>query len=180
MTPMTGTYELGPDSGDLLLHTTCEGAMAKMGHDLTLVVDRWHGTLAVGETPADSSLRVTADLDSIRVRDSSGGAKPVSDSDRAQIEKNAQSSLGVAANPELAFTSTAVDGTWESGRVEGPLTLNGRSERQELAVTGDGTTFTLTGDISQKRFGIKPFSAMMGALRLGDTVAVEVTVELEG
>lgn len=178
MTPRPGTHDLGPVLCDLLLRTSCAGAMARMGHDLTLVVEDWRGTLVLGDAPATSSIRMTADLASLRVREGHGGPKPMTDADRPQIERHAARSLDVAQHPELSFTSTAIDGTWESGRVEGRLTLHGRTQSQAFAVAATETGFRLTGEVVQSRFGITPYSAMMGALRVGDAVGVEVTVEL--
>lgn len=176
---MPGSHDLGPVLCDLLLQTTCEGAMARMGHDLNLVVDDWRGTLVLGESPADCSLRVTADLRSLRVREGRGGAKPLTAKDSAGILDNARAALDVDRHPELSFTSTAIDGSWEAGRIEGRLTLRGRTEVQDFAVARDEDAYTLSGQVIQTRFGIKPYSAMMGALRVGDAVDIVARVRLD-
>lgn len=178
MTPASGTYDLDAQSGDLLLDTTCEGPMAKMGHDLTLIVNDWHATLALGDAPDASSLSMTANLESLRVRDSRGGSKPAGEGDFAKIQEHAASALGVAQYPELSFASTAIEGDWESGRLEGQLTLHGQSHPQVFDVVATEGGFKLTGVVKQSRFGVKPFSTMMGALRLVDDVAVEVAIVL--
>ncbi|MGA4506476.1 YceI family protein [Propionibacteriaceae bacterium G1746] len=178
MEPTPGRIELGPSNADLLLHTTCEGAMARMGHDLTLEVRDWTGELVVGATPGESQLKVTAQLGSLAVRESRGGSKEVSDGDRAAILKNAASSMGVAKQPQLVFTATSITGTWDRGRVEGALSLNGRSEVQAFDVAAVEDGWRLSGVMSQGRYGIKPYSALMGALRVADAVDVEVTLTI--
>ncbi|TQL63496.1 YceI family protein [Propioniferax innocua] len=178
MTITPGIHEIGPDQGDLRLHTTCRGAMARMGHDLTLGVDTWRAKLDAGETVDACALRVTADLTTLRVVSSSGGAKPTTEEDHEQIIANAADSLGVATHPQLTYVSTSIGGTWDAGRVDGQLTLHGTTAPQSFDVRADGDAHVLTGTITQSHFGIKPFSAMMGALKLADEVAVEVRVVL--
>jgi hypothetical protein len=48
---IAGAYRLGPEWGQLLVHTTRTGLGAKAGHDLTIEVTRWHGCGTVD--PAD-------------------------------------------------------------------------------------------------------------------------------
>ena len=177
MTLTPGTHTLGPTTADLLLHTSVEGRLAKLGHSLTLIVEDWQAEVVVGENPESSSLQVAARLGSLRVRAGRGGAKPVSDKDRGDIEKNAVAALEVERFPELTFVSTGASGSWEGGRIEGTLGLHGQSQPQAFDVEAVGDGFRLSGEIVQSRFGIKVFSTMMGALKLGDAVAVEVTVD---
>ena len=170
------THTLPTDDSHLHIRTMTSGPMASMGHDLTLAFD-WNGALELADTPAGSSLRVTADLRTMQIVSASGGAKPLSDNDRKQILTNGQKSLGVGKHPELTFVSTTITGTWESGRVDGELTLHGVTAVQAFDVAAEGDGFRLTGVITQSRFGIKPFSTMMGALKLGDDVAVDAVVK---
>ena len=173
-----GTHDIGPDQGHLRLYTTCKGAMARMGHDLTFGVDTWKAKLDAGETVDACTLRVTADLTTLRILDSSGGAKPATEKDHKEIVANARTSLDVSAHPQLTYVSTSIGGTWEAGRVDGQLTFHGTTAPQSFDVKADGDSYVLTGAITQTHFGIKPFSTMMGALKIADDVAVEARVVL--
>jgi hypothetical protein len=83
-----GAYRLGPESGRLLVKTTRTGLGAKAGHDLTIEVTRWHGRATVdAATPANSSVAVEVEVDSLEVREGTGGVKPPTDADRAEIKK---------------------------------------------------------------------------------------------
>jgi len=85
---IAGAYRFGPELGRLLVHTTRTGLGAKAGHDLTIEVTRWHGRATVDPaTPANSSVTVEVDADSFEVRTGTGGVKPLSDADRAEIHK---------------------------------------------------------------------------------------------
>lgn len=180
MSIQPGTYRLGPDDGDLLLHTTCEGPAARLGHELTLIVRNWAATLELGDTPEATALTATVDLTSLVVKDSRGGAKSMTDTDRRDIERNAQKSLATARHPEAAFAVSGTTGSWTEGEVTGDLTLHGRTEPVTFQVIAAADGFRLGGELRQTVFGIGPYSAMMGALRLGDSVLVEVTVTIPG
>lgn len=181
MAPMNvepGTHELTEANGDLLLYTTVEGPAASLGHNLILRPEHWRATANVGASPEASSLHVSVDLQTLAVYGSRGGAGPIKPSDRKIVDKNIGKALQVAAHPRLSFVSDSITGTWEQATVKGTMTLRGRSEEQEFTITStDGSTFTLEGTITQTRYGVTPFSTMIGAMRLGDDVKVQVSVK---
>jgi len=86
MAASAGTHRLGPDAGRVVVKTTRAGLAARVGHDLTLELTRWSADVTV---PADdlSAAVVTAELDlgSLVVREGTGGARPLTDSDRRDI-----------------------------------------------------------------------------------------------
>lgn len=174
MTFPTGRQEFGAGDTDLLVHTTCDGAAARLGHNLTLVFTAWRAVLVTGDEPATSSLEVTVDLDSLDIRDSSGGVKPMTDHDRAEIKRNAAKSLRTREHPQLRFVTTGITGSWTAGEVTGDVTLNGTTGPATFQVVALDGGFRLGGELKQSAFGIKPYSAMMGTLRLSDSVLVEV------
>ncbi|MEV5747966.1 YceI family protein [Actinoallomurus sp. NPDC052308] len=176
----TGTYALGPDSGSLLLRTSRSGVGRKVGHDLTIEVTRWSGEAAVDPTdPASLSVNVDAEVDSLRVREGTGGVKPLTDSDRAEIEKNAREKiLHAGAHPLITFRSSGAQGTPESFTLTGELTIMGRT--RPLTVRGGVADDRVRGraTVVQTQWGIKPYSALLGALKLADEVEVEFDLAL--
>ena len=111
----------------------------------------------------------TDKLNKVELIDGEQTIRVTKDDGKTKIINNALGIMGASTHPELSFTSTAIAGSWDEGKVEGTLTVNGRSEVQQFDVAreADGR-YRLTGTISQSRYGIKPYSAMMGALRLGE------------
>ena len=65
--------------------------------------------------------------------------------------------------------------------MEGTLTLLGvdRPARLEVADLGGGR-YRVTGRVVQSDYGIRPYSAFLGALKLADPVEVEAEIELPG
>ena len=204
MAASTGTYRLGPDAGQVVIKTTRAGLAARVGHDLSIDVSRWSaditvpGGTALTETAADgtgadgtaadelSAATVTAELDlgSLVVREGTGGARPLSASDRRDIESTMRKILGGngggGGRPAAAtFRSTRVIPSSGGGAIEGTLTLNGRSQPVRLQLTSPGPgRYRGSVTVVQSAFGIKPYTGFFGALKLRDEVVAEFEVDL--
>jgi len=170
-----GTYTLGPGSGQLRLTTTRTGLGARAGHDLTIEVTRWHADVIVDTgNPSASSVRVEADTGSLEVREGTGGIKPLTDSDRAQIKTTIQQKiLHTGRHPAITFASSRVAGTAESFTVDGDLTMTGVT--RPVTVHGRVADGRVHGSaiIVQSRWGIRPYTGFFGALKLSDEVTIE-------
>lgn len=176
----TGRYVFGAEHGELLLHTARTGLGRRAGHDLTLRATRWTGTAEVGDgTPLSTDVRVDVAVAGLEVLAGTGGVMPLTDADRAQILDRLRSDrlLHAARHPTITYRSDAVAGTAESFRLEGHLTVAGASH--PLTVTGgrsaDGRVRG-SATVTQSRWGIRPYTALLGALRLADDVRVEFDV----
>jgi polyisoprenoid-binding protein YceI len=178
----TGTYTIGPDQGTLLIRTSREGAAAKMGHDLTLEAARWSAMVVVdAEEPSRSSITATVDAASLEVREAHGGAIPLTDKQRGEVGANIRNKVLNSSNyPEISFRSTLTAGDANGGTVSGDLTIAGRSRPVQLRLTAapDADRVTVTATVVQSHHGIKPYSAMLGALKVKDVVEIEVDVRL--
>jgi polyisoprenoid-binding protein YceI len=174
-----GAYRLGPESGQLLVHTTRTGLGAKAGHDLSIEVTSWHARATVDPaTPANSSVTVEVDADSFEVREGTGGVKPLTDADRAEIKKTLGKILNTAQHPTITFRSRRVDGSAGSFTCDGELTIMGVT--RPVLVEGRVADGRVVGGASvvQSRWGIRPYSAFFGALKLSDEVKIDFDVAL--
>jgi polyisoprenoid-binding protein YceI len=175
-----GSYEVGPQSGRLLVRTARTGVGARAGHDLTLEVTRWWGNVAVDvASPADCAVTVEVEVESIEVREGTGGLRPLTDGDRVEIGRTLRDKiLQISRYPTITFRSTRVTGTPEEFFIDGELTITGVTE--PVTVRGTLTDGRARGSatVTQSTWGIKPYSAFFGALRLRDEVEVEFDVAL--
>ncbi len=162
-----GTHTIGPSNGSLKVKTGKEGAAAKMGHNLVLGVNSWEATVEGGDSP---SIKLTADPGSIEVVSGDGGAKPLGDKDKADIKKGMDKK--VLGSSQITFTSSEVS----DSQAKGDLSIAGGSSQVTVPISVSGDKISGSIQLSQKDFGIKQFSAMMGALKVTD----QVTVEFEG
>ncbi len=177
----TGTFDIGPSQGTFQLHTSREGMAKKIGHDLVIEATSWSAKVnADGANVASSSAKVTVDTRSFKVVSGAGGAKPLSDKDRKDIEENIDKKvLKTDKFPEITFSSTKVqDNGGGKATVHGDLTIMGtaRPASMDVVVVGDKATGTMT--VTQSDWGIKPFSALMGALKLADTLTIKVEASI--
>jgi hypothetical protein len=170
-----GTHRLGPGNATLAVRTKRGGAAAKAGHDLDMLVTAWEGSLEVGDDGAATAAHLAADATSLRVQKGSGGMQALSEDDKANIHQTIDDE--VLKRQDIAFRSTGVESAGEGLHVEGELTLAGTTKPLsfDLAVGADGS-LAATAVVTQTSFGMKPYSALWGALKVLD----EVEVVLDG
>jgi polyisoprenoid-binding protein YceI len=176
-----GHHEFGPDQGRITLRTSRDGLAASAGHDLTIDAARWSGALVVGADMEPVSLEVTVDLGALVVREGTGGIKPLSDRDKREISVTARKVLGVDRYPQATFTASGFEASPDrsGGVVAGSLTLAGQSRPVRLEVTEAGPSrYRATTTVRHSDFGIKPYSAFLGSLKVADAVQVEVNLDL--
>ncbi|MER7543111.1 YceI family protein [Actinomadura sp.] len=171
---MEGTVELGPEDGRLLLRTGRSGLGRRAGHDLTIEATRWTARVEAREPPDASSVEVAVGVDGLEVREGTGGALPLTDQDRADIRRNLRKILDTGRYPEVVFVSTAIGEDF----VEGDLTIMGRTKPVRIRASRDGDRVRGAATVTQTRWGVKPYSAFFGALRLADDVEVEFDLRL--
>lgn len=167
-----GTYELGPHNATLRLHTYREGMAKKVGHDLVLEVTDWRATAEVAEDASESTVVASINPRSIEVVEGTGGVKPLSSGDRADIKKNLEKKvLDTAKHPEITFRSTSVEAKGDDAvRINGDLTIVGNTRPITLDVALQPGRATATTSVVQSRWGIKPYTGLMGALKVRDDV----------
>jgi hypothetical protein len=178
MSIQPGSFRLGPGDGTLVIRTGRTGAAAKAGHDLVIEVGAWEGTLDVGDDPAQMAIGLDADPSSLRVREGSGGMQALGDDDKADIQQTIDDE--VLQRKPIAFRSTRVAPAGADGlSVEGELTLAGQTRPIAFALTiADGATLRARAVVKQSDWGMKPYSALFGALKVADEVEVKIDAAL--
>lgn len=143
------------------------GLLSAIAHDLEIDVERFE--IEVAE---DGSIEASFDATSLRVLDAVVDGRPspgtISAKDKKKIEANIVGDvLHPKKHPRVRFVSTEVG----ESKVRGRLELHGRSEEITLVRTGeDEAEVTL----HQPDFGIEPFSAMLGTLRIKPDIRIRL------
>ena len=167
-----GTHTFGPDNATLTVHTTKTGAAARAGHNLVIEVRTWSATADVGD---ETTMSLIADSHSLRVIEASGGMQPLGDEEMASIAKTIDAE--VLQGTTIAFASTEVRETadGEGLAVTGELELNNVTHPVsfELRPDGDGG-MGATAVFRQSDWGMKPYSALFGTLKVVDEVEVSM------
>ncbi len=168
---------IGPDAGTLAVKTYREGVAQKIGHDLVIEVTKWDATVDVRPDGVVQSIQLNADPSSLQVREGRNGLKPLTDKDRSDIRKSIDEK--VLRGKPITFASSAVEPRDGGLTVRGDLTMAGttRPSAFDVDVSGDGrAAATLT--VTQSEWGIKPYKAFMGALKVRDSVEIVLDVRL--
>ena len=171
------TQTLDAASGELQVITGTAGPAAKMGHRLTLAMRSWQATVQwTGKNPA--AVELTVAVDSLQVLGGGGGVTPLTAPEKAVARSNALKSLDAKKFPRIRFTSEQISTTADGYRLEGRLEIHGTSRPQTVDVTAHDDRTRLSAEVAvrQSDFGVKPYSLMMGALKVAD----EVTVRFNG
>ena len=168
------SQRFGPDNARLTIRTARTGAVAKAGHDLLIEVGSWQATL---DPEAQPALTLTADSRSLRVLDGTGGVKALDDDDKVNIAQTIDDEILEGA--PIEFRSSGVEAGVDGGlRVTGDLAIGDARHPVafDLAVDGDGR---LTGGarLLQTDWGIKPYSALFGTLKVADEVRIEIDAD---
>jgi polyisoprenoid-binding protein YceI len=162
---LQGTHQLGPENARLLVKTKRTGAAAKAGHNLTIEVTSWSGSL--------DSTGATLEVDpaSLRVIEGSGGMQALDDGDKANIEQTIRDE--VLTKGPIEFHSTEVGADGDSLHLSGELNLMGETRPLafDVAADGDGRLSASTV-VKQTDWGIKPYSGLFGALKVVDEIEI--------
>lgn len=173
----SGTHLLRPEEATLSVHTKRAGAAAKAGHDLEIRVTSWRATLAVGEEPAEASVELSADATSLRVIAGTGGIGGLDDGDKANIEQTINDEVLERGRIEFRSRRAQPSSDGSGISIEGELTIGERTEPLgfDLLIGEDGA-LKARAVVKQTDWGIEPYSALLGALKVKD----EVEVVLDG
>ena len=180
---MVDPLRITPRDGTILVRTDVAGRAARVGHRLVLAFDEWGAEVDFDEAgPSRIGLRV--DIASLRVASGTGGAAPLTPVDRGLIRRNALQALDADAHPWSTFRSDSVAAQHDRLDVIGGIAIAGatRPLAVSLAVSRDAGRITASGRIPlrQTDFGIRPYSALLGSLRVADEVSVEIAVTVPG
>ena len=165
---------LRASTGSVLITRRClstrerGGAAAKAGHDLELHVTSWEATLDLEAGTAELS----ADGSSLRVQKGTGGMMELGDEDKENIHKTIDDEVLEKRN--ITFRSTSVEGDHAHYRVDGELTLGGKTQPLSFDLVVDNGAVSARATVTQTRWGMKPFSALFGTLKVLDEVEVQL------
>jgi hypothetical protein len=166
-----------PSSAECLVLTFKEGLLSAVAHDLQIRVGRFD--IDVDDETHAITARFEAGSLTVVTAMHDGAPRPeaLSEADKRKIEQNIQADvLDVRAHPDILFRSTEVSAEGEGYRVRGDLTLHGRTRSIAFSVGKKGDRLVAEVPIHQPDFGIKPYSAMLGTLKVKADVTVRCSV----
>jgi polyisoprenoid-binding protein YceI len=171
------TLVYGPANSRCEVLVFREGPLSLAGHDLLLRVEAFEVAL----DPGAPSVVVRVDAGSLRVvtalrdgRELPGALRPA---DVRDIEETvAREILRAPIYPEIRFTSTEiVSAPGDSWEARGSLTMVGATRPLSIVVRRRDGQRAAEATVHQPDFGIRPYRAMLGALRVNSDVLVRAS-----
>jgi polyisoprenoid-binding protein YceI len=171
----SGSWTLDAAAGELTVRTGVAGRAARMGHRLTLAMTRWQaGVKWVEGEPSTGELVV--EVDSLQVLRGEGGVKGLSGPEKTVARSNALKSLSASRFPQIRFLADVIAKTEDGYRLQGTLHIRGNARPHTIDLRtdelGDSWRLAAESTVRQSDFGVKPFSMLLGSLRVADEVAV--------
>jgi hypothetical protein len=165
-----------PSNAEIVVYTFKEGLLSTFGHDLEIratrfVIEGDEGTRR-GEARIEAgALRVVG-----AVYDGVTKADALSDNDKRSIEDDIfQNVLDVDDHPEIRFVALRVDEHGDEVLITGELSLHGVTRPLAMTARHKGDRWVADVPLHQPDFGITPFRAFLGSLRIKPDVRVHVS-----
>jgi hypothetical protein len=160
-----------------LVYSYKDGLLSKIAHDLKHRVTRF--TLRIDEQT--NAIEAEIDARSLRVecvmKDGVESSNGLSADDKKKIEDQiAGDVLHADTHPTIRFSGAAVTHTRDGMRIEGTLALNEVTRPMTAIARRVNGHYEAELSIHQPAFNIKPFSAMMGTLKIKPDVVVKMVV----
>jgi len=170
-------HRLDPSNASCFVFTFKEGLLSLVAHDLKIRVTRF----SIDVDEAARAVTGRFDATSLRVVCAMNGDEEspgtLSDAQKSEIEANiVKDVLATAEFPEIRFASTSVKDDKDGFRVAGDLLLHGVSKRVALKVERDADGYVARARVHQPDFGIRPYSALFGTLKVKAEVEIRVVV----
>lgn len=165
--------KLNPQTSTFLVHTQTEGLLSALAHKRTIEATQFSGTIIYNEEDLTKS-RVEL---LIETQGLSPADKTLSKGDREKITENMRDSIMADTFPTMHFGSQTVVPNSKGIRVAGDLRMKGNARRISLDVALEKINNELRSSgefkVRQTDFGIQPYSALLGTIRVADELRFE-------
>jgi polyisoprenoid-binding protein YceI len=184
-------YALQATPSEAIARVYREGALARLGHNHVLRATQLGGMAVLADDWRQSRFHIVIplaalELDEAALRRREGGdfASELSAADIAATRANmlGEQSLRAEQFPQLTVEGGIAGGTRAAPELDAVITLAGAALRQRLPVRlqEDAAGLNVSGEMAlrQSDYGITPFSALLGALRVRDVVDIVFRLRL--
>jgi len=160
------------------IFTFKEGLLSPVAHDLRLTVARFSIEVDEARSQVSASVDTTSLSVDVPMKDGAENAGALSEADKQKIASQIREDvLHSGKHPTATFRSQSVSPRPDGGYdIAGELTLHGVKKRVELVTRLEAGRQHLDFSIHQPDFGITPFRAMLGTLKIQADVKVRVVV----
>lgn len=151
-----------------------DGMLSRLGHDVKLQVKRFELTFEAGTVVGWFDPRSIETLCAMK----DGVPRPgtLSEKDKRKIEQHVRNDiLDVGRYPKILFESTTLQRDGDGFIATGTLVLHGVEQMVTGLARRVGQSLVCELELDQTHFGITPFRALFGALKIQPQVLVKLT-----
>ncbi len=160
--------------GTILIFTFKDGILARAAHDLQLHFDSFEITLEGDDVRGEFPL--TAIVVDGPVEGGVVHREQYDAGKKADVQKAMRGEvLHIDKHPVSRFVGKAV-ASGAGFNVEGKLELGGQTAPLSFQVRNEGGTYRAQIDIQPSQWGIAQYKALLGAIRLKDTVRIDIAL----
>jgi hypothetical protein len=165
------------ETAECLIFTYKEGLLSRAAHDLKIGVTRFDLSVDKGEVTASFDARSLRTITAMKRGRENPSA--LSRTDRETIDERIRHAvLHSDRYPRIVFSGRGVPEPAQAWTTTGRLTLHGKDRPLTATIRTEGELWIARLQIDQNAFGITPFKAMMGTLRIKPRVDVIVRCTL--
>jgi YceI-like domain len=164
-------------SAECLVFTYKEGLLSPLAHNLKIRVTKF----AIEADAATRVIKARFDARSLRVvcamQDGEELSAGLTTANKREIEGNiVRDVLDASEYPDIRFVSSAVEEKGDAYAVKGKLALHGHERQVRVQVRKDGQRYVAEARLHQPDFGIRPYTALFGTLKVQADVMIRIVV----
>ncbi len=164
-------------TAECFVFTYKEGMLSALAHDLK------HRVTAFSVEIDDSTRAIEATFDASSLvvecvmKDGACVVGTLKDSHRAEIQRNVvKDILHAKKHPNIRFRSSRIEPEGEGYKIVGVLSLHGVDREIEAVARREDGRLIAEVELYQPDFGIKPYRAMMGTLKIKPALHVRLSL----
>lgn len=169
----------GAENAECLIFTYKEGLLSKVAHDLKLRVTQFEVMWNTGDVVAEFDPRSIEVVNAMK----NGKENPsaLSSSDKAKVLENMHRDvLKTKKFPKIRFTAGSLSSSDSRVEVDGYLELTGKKRPVRAVAVNHGQHWEIQVPLHQPDYGIKPFKALMGAIKIKPEVMIRIRLPVQG
>ncbi|MDF1562713.1 MAG: YceI family protein [Deltaproteobacteria bacterium] len=157
------------------INTFKEGLLSRVAHDLAIAVERFEVTIG-----PEGELEASFAADSLKtlhaLKKGAPAPKALSAKDLRTIDASIRDEvLGSGRMPTITYRGR-VEEAGETARIDGTLSLHGVERRLRLEARRAGDRWEAEVELNQPDYGIRPFTALMGSLKIKPEVRIKISL----
>lgn len=171
------SHHFDANTAECLVFVLKEGMLSAVAHDLKLKIEEFE--VAVDQPTRSIAAIFNADSAKVVNAMKNGQEDPdaLSAEQKTQIELNIRLDvLSSREYPDIVFVSESTSDSETGFVVKGGLTIQETTQTITFPVRQVDDRYVAEAKVHQPDFGIKPYSAMMGAIRVRPTVIVRLSL----